>query len=758
MSDYKPHVVIDDQKNIILPEELKNHMVQLDHNVKTITFDCPRYSDGRDLSTMRIYVNYFRKSGEKDSDVCQNIKVDSKDTNLIHFEWVPKRSATLEAGVLAFLICAEKEDAEGNQENAWHTKLCKDLKIAEGIDCLKAVIEKYPTIITYLLTRMEDVESIATPEAMQTYVNQYLLENPPSGMTDEERALLEENIALTKQIQEDLAAVDQSKADAIICTAEGSTIVATDSAEAGFEGLHLYGRSEQVTTTGAQLLNPELFENEKYQNCNSVEDYFNIVQNADYWITGFVPVEPNKTYTTSFVPSKGAFYDESKIVIKTATVGISASLTTPDNAAYVVLNVEAGSVPFGASVMMNEGETALPWEPYTGGKPSPSADYPQEIVSAGDSGSIDTGVYGGNLLEITYTSRTANGLTFTVGDDGSIIVNGTADSLSVQVVGKAEILAGMTYRLSGCPTGGGSTYRLDARHLETSSYGGSPINDCLDYGSGAELTCSESETTNICIRIAEGTTVNNLVFKPMLCLDEIEDNTFEKYTKQILTSLTPNGLPGIKVTDASLATYTDADGQMRRADEIGFERGVYVQRIGNVNKLADGYGIQLNKAGVNGFNQYTVHAWYPSGRAPISSNEHNGVNAFCNMLPLGAQISKNTQNECFWFYGTFLVLVLNAEKYPDIDSVKDWLDNTEISLQYVLKTPIETPLSDEELAAYKALHTNKPTTTIMNSENVHMKVDYVADTKNHIKQNYVPLSEYTALEERVAAIEELVIS
>ena len=31
--------------------------------------------------------------------------------------------------------------------------------------------------------------------------------------------------------------------------------------------------------------------------------------------------------------------------------------------------------------MLNTGDTALPWEPYTGGAPSPSTDYPQEIVS-----------------------------------------------------------------------------------------------------------------------------------------------------------------------------------------------------------------------------------------------------------------------------------------------------------------------------------------------------------------------------------------
>ena len=39
--------------------------------------------------------------------------------------------------------------------------------------------------------------------------------------------------------------------------------------------------------------------------------------------------------------------------------------------------------PANYHIMLNEGSTALPYEPYTGGAPSPSPDYPQEIVSAG---------------------------------------------------------------------------------------------------------------------------------------------------------------------------------------------------------------------------------------------------------------------------------------------------------------------------------------------------------------------------------------
>ncbi len=58
---------------------------------------------------------------------------------------------------------------------------------------------------------------------------------------------------------------------------------------------------------------------------------------------------------------------------------------------------------------------------------------------------------------------------------------------------------------------------------------------------------------------------------------------------------------------------------------------------------------------------------------------------------------------------------------------------------YVLETPIETPLTEEQLSAYKTLQTYKPTTIITNDENAYIKVDYVADTKNYIDNKFAEL-------------------
>ena len=69
-------------------------------------------------------------------------------------------------------------------------------------------------------------------------------------------------------------------------------------------------------------------------------------------------------------------------------------------------NGENGVNPLDLETMLNMGETPLPYEPYTGGKPSPSVEYPQEIVSAGkyDETSVkylfDVNVIGKNLIDI----------------------------------------------------------------------------------------------------------------------------------------------------------------------------------------------------------------------------------------------------------------------------------------------------------------------------------------------------------------------
>lgn len=94
-----------------------------------------------------------------------------------------------------------------------------------------------------------------------------------------------------------------------------------------------------------------------------------------------------------------------------------------------------------------------------------------------------------------------------------------------------------------------------------------------------------------------------------------------------------------------------------------------------------------------------------------------------------------------WFgFGTTKWKVNNAEELKAFLKSK-YDEGKPVEVQYILALPIERDLTPEEIASYKALHTNYPTTVISNDESAYMEVSYVADTKNYIDKKFKELSQ-----------------
>lgn len=127
-----------------------------------------------------------------------------------------------------------------------------------------------------------------------------------------------------------------------------------------------------------------------------------------------------------------------------------------------------------------------------------------------------------NLLKNTAASRTINGVTLTVNEDGSVTLNGTAAATVFFEIRKGMLLeTGREYILSGCPVGGStSSYAL---LIEDSSQGRT-----WDFGEGIKLTAA-STNYDVKIRINANYTAENLTFRPMLRYTEITDDTYEPY-------------------------------------------------------------------------------------------------------------------------------------------------------------------------------------------------------------------------------------
>lgn len=150
--DTEPHIVIGPDRIITVPKELQRIAVQYDHDVETVTFDCPRYWDGLDMSQMRIYINYMRSDKYRDSYAANNVTINDDDDTIMHFDWTISRNVTLTDGPLVFLVCIKKADSEDNEINHWNSELNTQMHISEGLEVAdeSMLMSDYPDYLASL--------------------------------------------------------------------------------------------------------------------------------------------------------------------------------------------------------------------------------------------------------------------------------------------------------------------------------------------------------------------------------------------------------------------------------------------------------------------------------------------------------------------------------------------------------------------------------------------------------------------------------
>lgn len=192
---------------------------------------------------------------------------------------------------------------------------------------------------------------------------------------------------------------------------------------------------------------------------------------------------------------------------------------------------------------------------------------------------------------------------------------------------------------------------------------------------------------------------------------------------QFLTVSAPGGLPGIPVDASELPegmtpTYVDESGQAWVCDEVDFERGVYVRRV--VKHILDGSDDEAWKVyGTSGFYAEDVLEQGVYIRKPGLSNQFLVRGNSDSTLP-GLWIGVNN-NILYSVYNDF-----NDPSLPDggLANWKAHLAAHPLEVMTYLTTATEEPLTAEEIAAYKALHTYSLTTTVSNDAGAWMKVGY----------------------------------
>lgn len=198
---------------------------------------------------------------------------------------------------------------------------------------------------------------------------------------------------------------------------------------------------------------------------------------------------------------------------------------------------------------------------------------------------------------------------------------------------------------------------------------------------------------------------------------------------QTLTLSTPTGLPGIPVQyDGS---YTDKSGQQWVCDEVDLRKERKVQRVGRAFVENCIISRDPNWFDASKSYSYQVLAWQETFNLTIDSGGPcNRFIAYRFMDFYGKGIENG-------FVITHGEGVFNISKSLGIcttpDEFKRWF-NENVVLYKILATPIETPLTPDEIAAYKALIAYGPDTVVQASDGAGVKLDYQRDVNIVIKK------------------------
>ena len=157
-----------------------------------------------------------------------------------------------------------------------------------------------------------------------------------------------------------------------------------------------------------------------------------IVNNQDYFISGFISVSPGKTYTKSGFTNTAEhfYYDSAKNPIKVIR---TETFTAPDNAAYVILS---GKMSDGFNCQLEEGTTATDYEPYFPSNKMLEEENYQQYTEIMDK--IDTAVTVSNSITFEKNGAKGDGTT-----DDTEAIKATIEE--AETSGKTILIGKATY-------------------------------------------------------------------------------------------------------------------------------------------------------------------------------------------------------------------------------------------------------------------------------------------------------------------------
>lgn len=776
-------------------------LMQRYHKSSIYTFKLPRYIDGHDMSLCNRVKCHFNNievsenTGETfehaDEMELTDLRVDPEDENSVICSWTIPRQGTWYAGALGFLLQFVCVDDAGNETYEWHTDEFTDVVVKKGRNNDYVILE-YSAIFEQWRERIfgagdsvkselialteEKIEAIKTEgttwvEATKSEGAKQVESVNTTGAAQVE-AIANEGLRVFNTIPEDYTAMSGTvdmltkvTGPVIRQEVEGEMIAVNDSAKMPLLGLQMFGKSEQVTTKGYQLFDASSIVNSKASSIEVLDNGRRIeITGAESYAKGEVTVDVSslsgKTIYLKGTVTGGKSAGFSPYKIKTdgtrkwvSSATFQSGYLIEDDVSSILLMLVSNNTGdalespltavFEDVMMYIDGDGT--WEPFSGGKPSPNPEYPQDIVNINNRNIMVCGknlwnhefdkvdlssvsgwgnqVWNANSIQLVLKPNTKYTLSF----DVTCLSIPEYETLFDDTVG-FNLYSGKSggKYLVLCSNKSGVMTVGETRHAEQSFTTPSNIDDLsLDY--------NILRYTQRFIK-SDGTPVYATVKFENIQL-EIGDVATE-YEKFIGGSaIAEIELPGLPVESGG--NYIDENGQQYITNYRDWERGVDVELVHEITIDGDS---PIHKNNTDN-SDYIYYMYITDERCSRTIEA-----CLCNRLRIAIIADmvngKNQENCGFHINALASIAYFNVGYYlteNNINAVKALLADKPLTAQYVLETPIETPIPEAELQVYRELHTNYPNTTILNDSEAYMKLAYATDTKMYIDNKFAEL-------------------
>lgn len=498
-----------------------------------------------------------------------------------------------------------------------------------------------------------------------------------------------------------------------VAKASGNLLTLKQCKNKPLKGLTIYGKSEQLTFTGANLFNVSSKQS-GFVSGIEIGDKVEVSQNASYPKAVYfdeITVDPTKKYSFCFWNGSTMLsndnvririYNDNNVVTEIPAKNNIVNKKFADGTTKVrVLILDEFPNLIG---MFCEGSTLKAYEPYTGGQPSPSPDYPQEIKSVVNP---TMKVYGKNLWNNFKTLSLGN----VKQENGTYIATTGAMQVDITLdsVGARPLLlkANNAYTFS----------------LKTTVSISRPRFICLKYTNGEIdnfIFVNQNFVNFVPKRDVEkvgfilyDSVAGDKAYDAQLEMGS-EATPYEPYHEQNV--ILPYTLNAIPVSSGGNVTI---DGQQYIADYVDVKRGKLVQKIKSVklNELSFRYEQTPN----NKSNTF-IHE-LDSLQAGIDNGYTLCQYAVFDSVDYDIEMSEDCR--CYVWRTSLTIQFKSGVDIDSVDKFTKWLEShSDASISYILVTPQEIPLTPDEIAVYKTLHTYTGITNISNDAEAWMQVVY----------------------------------